>query len=166
MTSNFFCSGFFGQIKGGRRNLKNFPFFSQFVTDFPQNWKEIRKTFVQAKSWVESLATFSLKKFFKKNSASWFFFEKSFEKTQIFRVFHLSSPISQNRDQIQGPWFRIIYKPFVGYIFAKKWRQSFFSDCAFWAKKGMKNFRIFFLICSSYFSTLTKDTETILPQDK
>ena len=48
------------------------------------------------------------------------FFEKSFEKTQIFRVFYCSSLISQNRDQIQGPWFRIIYKRFVGYIFAEK----------------------------------------------
>ena len=61
-----------------------------------------------------------VEKIFQKNSASWFFFEKSFEKTQIFRVFHLSSLISQNRDQIQGPWFRIIYKRFVGYNFAKK----------------------------------------------
>ena len=29
-----------------------------------------------------------------------------------------------------------------------------------------KNVEKFFLICSSYFSKLTKDTETILPQDK
>ena len=48
------------------------------------------------------------------------FLKKSFDKTQIFRIFQLSSLISQNRDQIQGPWFRIIYKRFVGYIFAKK----------------------------------------------
>ena len=54
------------------------------------------------------------------------FLERSFEKTQIFSVFHLPSLISQNRDQIQGPWFRIIYKRFVGYIFSNKRRQSVF----------------------------------------
>ena len=84
--------------------------------DFPQNWKEIRKTFVLAKSWVKSLATFSLKKFFKKTSASWFFLKKVLKKRKFFRVFHLSSLISQNRDQIQKPFFLKTNSKDVGFF--------------------------------------------------
>ena len=48
-----------------------------------------------------------------------------------------------------------------------KLASKLFSDLVFWARKWMKkNVENFFLICSSYFSKLTKDTETILPQDK
>ena len=39
---------------------------------------------------------------------------------------------------MQGPWFRVIYKRFIGYIFGQNWRQKFFSDFVFWAKKLMK----------------------------
>ena len=61
------------------------------------------------------------------------FFEKSFEKTQIFRVFHLSSLISQNRDQIQG----FVYYTSVSWAtFLLKNDVNLFSDCAFWAKNG------------------------------
>ena len=62
----------------------------------------------------------------------------------MFRVFHLSSLISQNRDQIQGPWFRIIYKRFVGYIFAKKRRQSFFRLRFLGKKRDEKISKLFF----------------------
>ena len=110
---------------------------------------------------------FCRKKISKKNSASWFFLKRSFEKTLFLTVFYVWSPISQNQDQIQGPWFRVIYTSFIGYSFAQKKRQNFFSDLVFWAKKGMKKtVENLFLICSSYFSKLTKDTKTILPQDK
>ena len=71
------------------------------------------------------------------------FLKKILEK-RIFRVFHLSSLISQSRDQIQGPWFRIIYKRFVGYLFAKKWRQSFFRLRFLGKKERCKKIRIFF----------------------
>ena len=121
---------------------------------------------VSAKSCAGSWATFSSKKNFEKKSASWFFLKRSFEKTLFLTIFYVSTPISQNQDQIQGPWFRVIYKRFIGYIFGQNWRQNFFSDFVFWAKKWMKKNEKFFLICSSYFSKLTKDTETILPQDK
>ena len=62
--------------------------------------------------------------------------KKVLKKTQIFTVFHLSSPISQNRDQVQGPWFRIIYKHFIGYIFAKIWRLYFFQTWFLGQKTG------------------------------
>ena len=65
---------------------------------------------------------------------------------------------------MQGPWFRVNYKRFIGYIFGKNWRQNFTSF--FGQKIDEKNVENFFLICSSFFSKLTKDTETIPPQDK
>ena len=36
---------------------------------------------------------------------------------------------------MQGVWFRVIYKRFIGYIFGQNWRQNLFSDFVFWAKK-------------------------------
>ena len=77
------------------------------------------------------------------------FLERSFEKTQIFSVFHLPSLISQNRDQIQGPWFRIIYKRFVGFLQAyfsetiQNFKNRSASVCPFWpCRKVPKIFRL------------------------
>ena len=141
--------------------------------NFSNLWGKFLKTHnryghhVSAKSCAGSWATFSPKKIFEKKIGFMVFLKRSFEKTLFLTVFYVWSPISQNQDQIQGPWFRVIYKRFIGCIFAQKWRQNFFSHLVFWAKKGMKkNVENFFLICSSYFSKLTKDTETIPPQDK
>ena len=51
--------------------------------------------------------------------------------------------------------------------FRSKLASKFFFRLRFLGKKmDEKNVEKFFLICSSYFSKLTKDTETILPQDK
>ena len=150
-------------------------FFADFVTcaNFSNLCGKFLKTHnryghhVSAKNCAGSWATFLSKKNFEKNSASWFFLKRSFEKTLFLTIFYVWTPISQNQDQIQGPWFRVIYKRFIGYIFVQNWRQNFFSDFVFWAKKWMKkNVEKFILICSSYFSKLTKDTETIPPQDK
>ena len=85
-----------------------------------------------------------VEKNFQKEFGFMVFLKRSFEKTQIFRVFHLSSLISQNRDQIQGPWFRIIYKRFVGYLVPKKCRQSFFRLRFLGKKRDEKNFENFF----------------------
>ena len=97
----------------------------------------------------------------KKNSASWFFLKRSFEKTQFLRISYIWSLISQNQDQIQSLWFRILYKRFKGYTFAKKWRQFFLRLGFLGKKRDEKNVEIFFLICSSYSSNLTKHAETI-----
>ena len=43
---------------------------------------------------------------------------------------------------------------------------KFFSHSVFWAKRDFKNVENFFLIRSSYFSKLIKDTETILFQEE
>ena len=117
-------------------------FFADFVTcaNFSNLCGKFLKTHnryghhVSAKSCASSWATFSLKKI-EKNRLFGFFLKRNFEKTLFLTVFYVWSPISQNQDQIQGPWFRIIYKRFVGYIFAKNYVKVF-SDCAFWAKKG------------------------------
>ena len=128
-------------------------FFADFVTcaNFSNLCGKFLKTHnryghhVSAKSCARSWATFSSKKNFEKNSASWFFLKRSFEKTLFSTIFYVWTPISQNQDQIQGPWFRVIYKRFIGYIFAQNWRQNFFSDFVFWAKNGWKKMsKIFF----------------------
>ena len=90
------------------------------------------------------------------------FFEKNFWKTLFLNIFHCWSPISQTWDWIQGPWFRKLYKRFIGYILARKWRQFFFILGVFGQKEDKKFFEKFFLIRSSYFSKLIKDTGTIL----
>ena len=96
------------------------------------------------------------RKKFSKKSASWVFFKRIIEKTLFLIIFHLWSPISQNWNRIQGPWFRKLYQSFIGYILALKWRQ-FFSYLVFLGKKMDKNFfEKFFLIRSSYFSKLIK----------
>ena len=121
-------------------------FFADFVTcaSFSNLWGKFPKTHnryghhVSAKNCAGSWATFSLKKIFEKKSASWFFLKRSFEKTLFLTVFYVWSPISQNQDQIQVPWFRVIYKLFIGCIFAQKWRQNFFHTWFFGQKKGWK----------------------------
>ena len=130
-----------------------FFFFADFVTcaNFSNLWGKFLETHnryghhVSAKSCAGSWATFSPKKIFEKKSASWFFLKRSFEKTLFLTVFYVWSPISQNQDQIQGPCFRVIYKRFIGCIFAQKWRQNFFHTWFFGQKKGWKKMsKIFF----------------------
>ena len=66
------------------------------------------------------------------------FLKRSFEKTLFLTIFYVWTPISQNQDQIQGPWFRVIYKRFIGYIFAQNWRQNFFQTSFFGQKMDEK----------------------------
>ena len=106
--------------------------------DFPQNWKEIRKTFVLAKSCAGSWATFSSKKKSKKIRLHGFFKKKFWKNANFDCFFYVWSLISQNQDQIQSPWFRVIYKRFIGYIFAQNWRQNFFHTWFFGQKIGWK----------------------------
>ena len=121
-------------------------FFADFVTcaNFSNLCGKFLKTHnryghhVSAKSCAGSWATISSKKKFEKNSASWFFLKRSFEKTLFLTVFYVWSPISQNQDQIQCPWLRVIYKRLIGYIFAQNWRQNFFQTWFFWQKNGWK----------------------------
>ena len=131
--------------------------------DFPQNWKEIRKTFVLAKSWVESLATFSLKKFFKKTPASWFFLKKVLKKRKFFRVFHLSSLISQNRDQIQKPFFLKTNSKDVGFFVLIKFSSSSMTPSFFCYKYliFLKKFLISFLLELVYLYPVYQDRERI-----
>ena len=75
---------------------------------------------VPAKSCAGSWATFLSKKFSRLHG----FFKKEVLKKRYFWVFYVWSPIYQNQDQIQGPWFRVIYKSFIGYSFAQKRRLS------------------------------------------
>ena len=70
---------------------------------------------------------FRRKKTSKKNRLHGFFLKRSFEKTLFLTVFYVWSPISHNQDQIQGPWFRVIYKRFIGCIFAQKCVKIFFT---------------------------------------
>ena len=48
------------------------------------------------------------------------FFEKKFWKNAIFECFSFRSPISQNRDQMQSPWFRKLHKHFINLQFSLK----------------------------------------------
>ena len=120
-------------------------FFADFVTcaNFSNLWGNFLKTqnryghHVFAKNCAGSSATYWLKKNSKKIRLH-VFFERKFWKTHFLRVFYVWSPISQNQDQIQSSWFRILYKRFIGYTFAKKWRRNYFWDLVFLAKKGMK----------------------------
>ena len=135
-------------------------FFADFVTcaNFSNLCGKFLKTHnryghhVSAKSCAGSWATFSSKKNFEKNSASCFFLKRSFEKTLFLTVFHLSSLISQNRDQIQGSWFRIIYKRFVDNICAKKMTSKIFPTALFGHKKRMKKFSKSFLSLVAHIS--------------
>ena len=90
------------------------------------------------------------------------FFKRTFEKTLFSTNFRLWSPISQNWDQRQGPWFRKLYKRFIGYILTQNWRQFFFVLGVFGQKEDKHFFEKFLLIPSSFFSKLMKDTETVL----
>ena len=119
--------------------------------DMCQLFKLVRQTsqnryehHVSAKRCAGSWDTFLSKKKFEKNSASWFFLKRSFEKTLFLTVFYVWSPISQNQDQIQGPWFRVIYTSFIGYSFAQKKTSKFFFRLGFLGKKrDEKNCRKF-----------------------
>ena len=52
-----------------------------------------------------------------KNQLHGFFLKRFFEKNAIFDCFFcIRYPISQNRDQIQTPWFRNLHKHFIGNI--------------------------------------------------
>ena len=72
-------------------------FFADFVTcaNFSNLCRKFLKTHnryghhVSAKSCAGSWATFSSKKNFEKNSASWFFLKRSFEKTLILTIFYV-----------------------------------------------------------------------------
>ena len=105
---------------------------------------------------------FCREKFSKKFRLHGFFPKEFLKKTLFLTVFHLWSPISQNWDRIQGTCFRELYKRFVGYILVEKWRQSFVSYLVFFRTKKDKKIEKLFLIGSSYFSKLMKDTETVL----
>ena len=52
-------------------------------------------------------------KFSKQIRLHGFFSKKNFEKTLFLTVFHIRSPISQNRDRIQSPWFRKLNNHFT-----------------------------------------------------
>ena len=110
---------------------------------------------------------FRRKKFTKKKSASWFFLKRSFEKTLFLTVFFCLIPHFSEPGPNTGSMVPCYLQAFHRLHFRSKMASKFFSHLVFWAKKGMKkNVEKFFLICSSYFSKLTKDTETIPPQDK
>ena len=95
------------------------------------------------------------------------FLKRSFEKTLFLTVFLCLIPYFSKPGPNTGSMVSCILQAFHRLHFRSKLASKFFSDLVFWAKKWMKkNVEKFFLICSSYFSTLTKDTETILPQDK
>ena len=95
------------------------------------------------------------------------FFEKKFWKNAIFDCFLCLIPYFSEPGQNTGSMVSCSLQAFYRLHFRSKLASKFFSDLVFWAKKWMKkNVEKFFLICSSYFSKLTKDTETILPQDK
>ena len=119
-------------------------FFADFVTcaNFSNLCGKFLKTYnryghhVSAKSCAGSWATFLSKKKWKKFGFMVFF--KKFWKNAIFDYFLCLNPNSQNQDQIQGPWFREIYKRFIGYIFAQNWRQIFFQTSFFGQKNGWK----------------------------
>ena len=72
-------------------------FFADFVTcaNFSNLCGKFLKTHnryghhVSAKSCAGSWATYSSKKNFEKNSASWFFFKRSFEKTLFLTIFYV-----------------------------------------------------------------------------
>ena len=99
---------------------------------------------------------FRRKKLFKKIRLHGFFSQEDLKKTLFLTIFHLWSHISQNWDRIQCPWFRTLYKRFVGYNLATK----LFSYSMFLGKKeDTKFFEKFFLIPSSYFSKLITDTD-------
>ena len=92
------------------------------------------------------------------------FLNRSFEKTLFLTVFLCLTP---EPGPNTGSMVSCNLQAFHRLHFRSKLASKFFSDLVFWAQKWMKkNVENFFLICSSYFSTLTKDTETILPQDK
>ena len=96
------------------------------------------------------------------------FLKRSFEKTLFLTVFFLCLiPYFSKPGPNTGSMVSCNLQAFHRLHFRSKLAPKFFSDLVFWAKKWMKkNVENFFLICSSYFSKLTKDTETILPQDK
>ena len=95
------------------------------------------------------------------------FLKRSFEKTLFLTVFFMFDPLFSEPGPNTGSMVSCNLQTFHRLHFRSKLASKFFSDLVFWAKKWMKkNVEKFFLICSSYFSTLTKDTETILPQDK
>ena len=121
---------------------------------------------VSARSCAGSWATFSSKKKFEKKSASCFF-KRSFEKNAIFDCFLCLIPYFSEPGPNTGSMVSCNLQAFRRLHFRSNLASKCFSDLVFWAKKWMKkNVEKFFLICSSYFSNLTKDTETILPQDK
>ena len=94
------------------------------------------------------------------------FFKKKFWKNAIFDCFLCLIPYFSEPELNTGSMVSCNLQAFHRLHFRPKMASKFFSDLVFWAKKGWKNVEKKFLICSSYFSKLTKDTETILPQDK
>ena len=95
------------------------------------------------------------------------FFKKKFWKNAIFDYFLCLNPYFSEPGSNTGSMVLCNLQAFHRLHFRSKLASNFFSDFVFWAKKWMKkNVEKFFLICSSNFSKLTKDTETILPQDE
>ena len=64
-----------------------------------------------------------------------FFSKELMKKTLFWTIFRLRSPLPQSWDRIQGPWFRKLYKRFIGYIVAENDVKIVFHIWCFWAKK-------------------------------
>ena len=122
MTSNFFCSGFFGQIKDEEKIRKISHFFIT-CNGFSSELKRDTKNLCPSQKLGRVLGYLFVENF-KKNSASWFFLKKVLKKRKFFRVFHLSSLISQNRDQIQKPFFLKTNSKDVGFFVLIKFSSS------------------------------------------
>ena len=128
-------------------------FFADFVTcaNFSNLCGKFLKTHnryghhVSAKSCAGSwLGYIFVENKFQKKIGFMVFLKRSFEKTLFLTVFYVWYPISQNQDQIQGPWFRVIYKRFIGFIFAQNWRQIFFRLGFLGKKMDEKKYRNIF----------------------